>query len=202
MSGTKDSDDELARWREEWSSLGGASELAEELSRRVERDGKRLRWRVAREVLACLASTALSGWLLVQTRGDARTVVISAVVLVFNGVWITRLLTLHEGSLRVAAAGLDAFVELTRRRLADDLRWIAFGRRATEILVALVAPWSIWVLVSRWDRYRAEPWRAFVGFGVAIAIFAGVWTAARRRRARIERERARFEELVAGKTLS
>jgi hypothetical protein len=30
-------------------------------------------------------------------------------------VWITRLLTLHEGSLRVAAAGLDAFVELTRR---------------------------------------------------------------------------------------
>lgn len=56
--------------------------------------------------------------------------------------------------------------------------------------------------VAHYPAYRAEPWRAFVGFGTAAAILLGVFVTNRRKRRKLEAERERFESLVAERTLS
>lgn len=192
----KPQDEELEMWTKEWQSLGGREGLAEELSARVTRDAKRIRRSVVTEFSAAAFSTALSGWLLVKTQGSVVVVVVVAGILLFNGVWLTRLLTLRENESRGLADGVEGFVALTRRRADNDMRWNRFARNATLALTALVIPWSGWAYFAHREAYAAAPWRAVVGFGTAFAILAGVFFFNERRRRVLEADRARFERLV------
>lgn len=190
-------DIELSRWQSEWQSLGGRQGLAKELSARVVRDGKRIRRGLAAEVAGGLFAAALSIALVIRMRGEAVTTVVCAGVLVFTGVWTSRVFTLRQGSLRATTEGLDTFVELTRRRLDDELRWIGFGTRAMQVLAALLVPWAVWALVARWAIYSAEPWRGIVGFGTAGVILAATFLKYRIKRRSLLQDRERFEALVA-----
>ena len=190
-------DHELETWRSEWQSMGGRSGLAVDLAARVARDGTRIRRGLALEIAGGLFAVGLATALVVRMHGEPVTAVVCAAVLVFIGVWTTWVLTLRHGSLRATAEGLDTFVALTRRRLDDDLRWVAFGARAMQIFAALLVPWAAWALAARWAMYSAEPWRAFVGFGTAAAILAFSLLKYRVKRRALVAERARFEALVA-----
>lgn len=194
-------DVELERWKREWQELGGRDGLAKELAERVVKDGRRLRRGAALEIAAAAFSTAICAWLLVRTHGDLLVVTVCSAILIFNGVWVTRMLTLRQGSLRAVGTGLDAFLDLTRRRLADDLKWIAFGRRSTVVLALFLAPWAVWMFVSHYERYRAEPWRGFVGFGVAAAILIGLFVYQGRKLRALEADRERLESVVAERTI-
>ena len=112
------------------------------------------------------------------------------------------MLTLRQGSLRAAGTGLDAFVELTRRRLADDLKWNAFGRRSTLALALFLLPWSVWMFLRHYDKYVAEPWRAFVGFGTVAVILGGLLAYQRHKQRALEADRERLESLVAERTIT
>ncbi len=190
-------DHELSRWQLEWQSMGGQEGLASELSTRVVRDGKRIRRSLTMEVAGGLFAVGLSIALVVRMRGEAVTTVVCAGVLVFTGVWTSRIVALRQGSLRATTEGLDTFVELTRRRLDDDLRWVVFATRAMQILTALLVPWAIWALVARWAVYTAEPWRGIVGFGTAGVLVAASFLKYRIKRRSVLQDRERFEALVA-----
>lgn len=194
-------DKELEMWTKEWQSLGGREGLAEELSTRVTRDAKRIRRSVVIEFAAAAFSTSLGAWLVVEAKGSLVVVVVVAGILLFNGVWLTRLVTLRENESRGLADGVDGFVALTRRRADNDMRWNRFARNAMLALTALVIPWSGWAFLARREMYAAEPWRAVVGFGTAFSILAGVFFFNERRKRKLEADRARFERLVDERTL-
>lgn len=205
--GDGDEAKELADWQREWQELGGEKELATELVTRVARDGRRIRRGVIIEILATLFSSTLCIWFMSRSRGELVTIVVCAGILVFNGVWVTRLLTLREGTLRarrpsVEGKGLDAFVELTRRRLNDDLKWNTFATWTTRVLAIALVPWSIWAYVARFAMYKAEPWRAIVGFGTAFGILLVLFVVQRRKRKKLVAEVERFEGLVAERSLA
>lgn len=194
-------DVELSGWRAEWQRLGGRHDLARDLSARVARDGCRIRRELLREVAASALGGGVALWLLLRSHGDAVTVTGAAGVLVFLGVWLTRLVTLREGAGHVGE-GLDAFVALTRRRLTDDARWQAFQARALVVLTALIAPWSLWAFFHREVAYRAEPWRAWVGFGGVFVILLALTLHGRKKARDVAAARARFESLVGEGTLA
>ena len=193
-------DVELAGGRKEWASLGGRDEIAKELAVRVVKDGRRISRGIAIELAAGALATGTCVWMLARSRGELVTVVLCAAILIFVGVWCTRLLTLRKGTIAAADTGLDAFIELTRRRLEDDLRWSAFSKRAMVAMSIFVVPWGVWAVVARWELYRAEPWRAVVGFGGAALVWAGCYVLVERRRVKLEAERERFLTLVAERT--
>jgi hypothetical protein len=195
-------ENELETWRGEWQSLGGREGLTRELAARVAKDGRRIKRAAAIEVLAAALSSSASLWMAIGSHGAPVLVGLCAGIFLFNGVWLTRLFTLREGERSGLGDGLDAFVERTRRRLQDDLRWIAFARRATIGLGLALVPWSAWMLSAGWSVYRAEPWRAGVGFGGIVVILGFIFAALRSKRATIAAERERFEALVAERTLA
>lgn len=195
-------ENELETWRGEWQSLGGREGLTRELAARVAKDGRRIKRSVATEVTAAAFSSSVSIWMAITSHGAHVIVALCAGIFLFNGVWLTRLFTLREGESSGLGDGLDAFVERTRRRLQDDLRWNTFARRAAIALGVATVPWSAWMLVVGWSVYRAEPWRAGVGFGGIVVILGFVFAWLRSKRTAIAAERERFEALVAERTLA
>ena len=193
-------DKELEGWRSEWQSLGGRQGFADDLARNVARDARRIRRGVATEIAGGVFAASISVWLISSAHGELVSTFTGAGVLVFCGVWTTRLLTLRQAG--PSGEGLDGFIELTRRRMTDDLRWSRFTRRTTKVLAALLVPWSAWAFVTRHAMYRAEPWRGLVGFGGVAIILAGLYVWQRRKHRKLETERDRFESVVAERTLA
>lgn len=194
---TPEADAELSTWRGEWQALGGKDDLASELVARAVKDGKRLRRSAATEVLAATISSSLCLWLIVRTHGALEVVAMTGLILLFNGAWLTHFFTLRSDLFRPSAEGIDAFVALTRKRLAAEQRWMRFARRWTAALAAAVVPWSIWVYLAHRDAYEAAPWRAVVGFGTAFVIFAGMFLYSFRKERKLRREEESFERHVA-----
>jgi hypothetical protein len=194
-------DPELESWKKEWQSLGGKERLAEELTARVAKDGRRLKLATVREIASASAGVLLCLWLIVKSRGEVVASVVCVALCLYFGIWVSQLLTLRSGSFRAVGGSIHAFVELTRRRLADDAKWASFRSRATQLISLFLVPWCIWAAIHRWPLYSAEPWRAIVGFGVPAVGFTWgmLWNRKKGRLAEAERER--FEALVAERTL-
>lgn len=192
---------ELAGWRAEWQALGDVAALGDQLAERCARDGRRIRRSLYAEAIAAFVSCAIVVGLIVRTRGAPPVTAMCGAILVFNGVWVTRFFTAREGQLRLDGSSLDRFVALTRRRLASDLSLARFAWRANLVMLAMVVPGIAWIVASRLEAYRREPWRALVGIGVAAAIHAGLFAWMRRKRAKLAAEQERFEQLVTRGTL-
>lgn len=197
----EDQDKELEGWRRGWQSLGGRDDLARSLAERVKQDGRRLRRELVTEMGWAAASTALCVWLLVDSGGKPVVAVACAGCLVFTGVWVTRLLSLKYGASNDTESGLDAFVELTRRRLAEDLKWHLFRRRSLDVAALLIAPWLLWAIPERYAIYRAEPWVGVAEVGALIALLVGLLVHLTRKVRGLEAARDRFEALVDDRTL-
>jgi hypothetical protein len=194
-------DDELEGWKQQWQALGGREDLTCALAERVQRDGRSIRRELAVELSAAAGSTALCVWLLVDSRGKPVVAVACAAILFFTGVWVTRLLTLKQGSARAEGSGLDAFIELTRRRLADDVKWHDFRRRCLPILTLLLVPWLIWAVSQRAALYGEKPWLAMLELGALVGLLIWSFIHLPRKVRALETARDRFEALVDERTL-
>ena len=194
----KNEEEELEAWRGQWQALGNTEDRAEMLVARAARDGRRMRRDALGEVLGVVVSSSICFWLVVRTSGAAPVVAVTAIILLFNGAWLTHYLTLRAGLFASSGEGVDVFVALTRKRLATELQWMRFARRWTLVLCGTLVPALVWLVLARWERYVQEPWRAVVGFGVAAAIFASLllWMAHKARKLRAEQDR--FERLAEG----
>jgi len=89
---------------------------------------------------------------------------------VFAALWMGCLTHALRGTWSAAGADARTFVALTRARRAAEHRWFRFSRAITAAMLLFVVGWAPFVLRARWERYAAEPWRAVVGFGVALLI--------------------------------
>lgn len=197
MSDETNGDPELSAWRAEWQTLGAGEEYAAKLVARASRDGRRL-WRAALgEVLGVVFSTTLCLILAVRSHGAIEVVALTGLVLVFNGAWLTYFFTLREGTFRASGEGTEAYVALTRRRLATDRQWIRYGRRWTVVLCALLLPWSVRFAFVHRALYRADPWRAAVGFGGVAVILGGLALWLRYKARKAEEQEALFEREIA-----
>lgn len=190
-------DAELGAWRGEWQRLGGQDGFAKELISRAARDGRRMRRAAAGEVLGVLFSTATCAWLMVRTRGAVEVVAITVLILVFNGAWLTYFFSVRADLFSASGEGVSAFIALTRRRLATEQRWIRVARWAVVALGGVAVPWGVWTFLAHEQAYRAEPWRAVVGFGGAALILAGVLAFTWFKERRLAAEGRAFERNVA-----
>jgi hypothetical protein len=193
----EENDTELSAWRSEWQTLGGQEDLATELVARAAKDGRKMRRAAAIEVLAAVFSSSVCLWLVVRFHGSLEITAMTAIILLFNGGWLTHFFTLRAELFRSSGEGLEPFVELTRKRLATELRWTRFARLWMLGLAIPLVPWAMWVFAAHREAYMAAPWRAVVGFGGAAAIFAGVYVWTRRKERRLKGESVRFERHVA-----
>ena len=196
-----DQDTELEGWRQGWQALGGRADLARSLAERVKQDGRRLQRELVSEMAWAAASSALCVWLLVDSGGKPVVAVACAGTLLFTGAWVTRLLTLKYGAASGADSGLDAFVELTRRRLADELKWQLYRRRSLDVAALLIVPWTIWALTERYSLYRAQPWVGIAEVGLLVGLLVGLFIHLPRKIRALEAARDRFEALVDERTL-
>lgn len=190
---------ELDRWREEWQGLGGRAELTKELAAQAVKDTRRVRLAVVGEVVAAALTSAFGLWSAIGSHGRPAAVVLCAGLFLFNGVWLTRLFTLRGQD---EGAALDDFVARRRQHLDRDLAWNRFARKATIALGVAIAPYAAWIAWAQQAFYRAEPWRAVVGFGGIVVILAALLLFLAKKRAKILEERERFETLVAERTLA
>jgi hypothetical protein len=143
-----------------------------------------------------VVSSSICFWLIVRTHGAAEVEAITGLILLFNGAWLAHYLGVRADLFATSGEGVDAFVALTRKRLAVERRWMRIARRWTLVICAAVVPVLVWILAVRWDRYLQEPWRGVVGVGVAASIFVGVfvWMGHKDRKLRTEQER--FERYI------
>ncbi|MDB4941592.1 MAG: hypothetical protein JWP97_1126 [Labilithrix sp.] len=192
-----DNDHELGAWRAEWNTLGGREDLAAELVARAAKDGSRMRRAAVAEVLGAVFSSSICVWMVVRSHASLEITAMTAVILLFNGGWLTHFFTLRARLFGAAGEGLAPFIDLTRQRLATELRWARLARRWMMALAAPLLPWAAWVLAAHRGAYLAAPWRAVVGFGGAAAIFGGVWVWTLRRETRLRGESELFERHLA-----
>ncbi|MFN7700120.1 MAG: hypothetical protein ACK6CU_30960 [Deltaproteobacteria bacterium] len=187
-------DDELAAWRASWQALGDTEDLAADLALRAKRDARLLHRAAAAQVLASALAILGASALALRSSGRPENLVLLALIALFCGVWLALFFSSRASVFASDAEGLDAFVRLTRKRLAVELRWCTTARRATAALCVALAPWGGWLLWRRWDLYAEEPWRAVVGFGgAALVVGLVVWGLGHRERGLREVQR-RLEE--------
>lgn len=194
-------DVELEDWKRQWQGLGGREDLARSLAERVARDGRKVRRDLALEMVAAAASTATCVWLLVDSNGKPVVAVACAGILFFTGVWVTRLLTLKYASARAEISGLDAFIGLTRQRLADEIKWQTFRRRALNVMTLLIVPWTIWAISERFALYPRNPWLGVAELGLLLGILIAAFTHLPRKIRRLQASLQRFDALVDDRTL-
>jgi len=190
-------DEELLGWQAEWATLGGNGRFAATMVERAARDGRKLKLAAAGEVLAVSFSMLLSIALVVRSHGALPVVAIVVVIQLFSGGWIAHYFNERRALFDAEGKDTAGFVALTRERLEAARRWTIFGRRWMQLLGVIVVPWSIWMYVVNAAVYRAEPWRALVGFGGALVIFTGAYLwLAHKERATL-RERDALEKQIA-----
>lgn len=195
-------DKELSAWRAEWQALGGKDDLASKLVARAAKDGRRMRFAAAKEVLAATFSSAVCLWLVQRFHGSAEIAVMTAVILLFNGAWLTHFFSSRADLFTPSGEGVDAFIDLTRKRLATETKWARYARLWTAFMSAALTPWSVWVFYAHREAYFVAPWRAVVGFGGAAAIFAGVYMVALRKERKLRAQTEAFESNLAGAELA
>ena len=196
------SDNELESWQNEWQRLGQTEASARQLVRRAHKDMWRMRAAAAGEVLGAACSTTIVGWLLLRSHGAIEVVCIAALILLFNGAWLTHYFGMRKDVLSPSAGSTKQYVELTRARLLVEQRWNHAARRWTLALCALALPWSVWAFASHFDLYRAAPWRAVVGFGGAFGLSSGLFWFFHRKRVTLGKKLETFERQVAELELS
>lgn len=190
-------DDEWTEWANDFrgGDEPGAPAPAAMLAR-VRRETWKQRGSYAVELLACVF---LVGFYLLMMRRlrEGWFVAMASANFAFAVAWMGYLTHVRQGTWAAPGRDTESFLTLTRARREADLRWARFARGVTAALLVFVAGWAPFVLSARWERYSAEPWRAVVGFGGAIAIGVAVLIHHTRRIDRASRELAALDSARA-----
>lgn len=162
-------DDEWAAWARDFGGDAEGAPSPAAVLARVRRETWKQRRAYALEVLACVF---LVGFYVAMMGRQRATwfVVMASANFAFAALWLGYLTHTLRGTWSAAAADARSFLALARARRAAEHRWFRFSRGITAAMLVFVAAWAPFVLRARWERYAAEPWRAVVGFGGALAI--------------------------------
>jgi hypothetical protein len=187
-------DDEWAGWARDFqgSAAEGDAATPAAMLARVRRETWKQRRAYLGEALACVF---LIGFYVVMMGRLRATwfVVMASANFVFAALWMGYLTHTLRGTWSAAGADARTFVALTRARRAAEHRWFRFSRAITAAMLLFVVGWAPFVLQARWERYAAEPWRAVVGFGVALLIGVAAMVHQTRRLERAGRELAALD---------
>lgn len=185
-------------WKAEWATLGGSADFVKELAHRVKREDFRRRIAIAIEFIGAACTSTFGVWFAVDTKGDLPAVVLCGGMFLFNGIWLTRMLT---GFRRAdpSASDVAAFVKLTRGRHRDLIRWIRFARWSTLVTGIACYAWILWI-VRRAGATFSDP-ETLIPIAVVAVILAGLFVWYYVARKIIDRRLARFEALVAERTM-
>ncbi|HEX7666156.1 MAG TPA: hypothetical protein VF407_16630 [Polyangiaceae bacterium] len=192
---------ELAEWRTEWNEMADLPAFERTIGERVARDGRRLLVAAVGEVGGAIVGIAGAVWLVARAHGSRVVLWLALALVLFFCMWLGRFFKMRRGLFRAPAESVAAFVDLTRKRLASEIEWMAFAKRSTTALGIASVVWMAWALVAHLDRYAAEPWRAVIGVGGVLAILGGLAWWIPRKHARLTSELARFERIVGRATL-
>jgi len=193
-------DSELTRLQTEWQGLGNVDAALERLAERARRELRRARRSIAVECIAAACSTATCAYFLVEN-ASGPAIGLTAIVVVFNAVYLRKLFQVRGARSRDAARSLDDYGALLRTQLAAETRWLDFAWRATWVLAAILAIWSAWQLLHAREAYALEPWRGIVGFGGIAALLAGTLAWVHHARGRLQLRSRRMDEELARLTL-
>lgn len=177
-------------WDELQADFQGAGEpLRPEELRRFR---SRQRMKVGVELLA--GAVIVAFYVRVLSRAPTPPLIALAVIsLIFTGGYMVYLFANRNGLLRASATDTASWRALLRKRVDADLRWNRFLTRFCVGAAAFGLIWGPWMVIQHAAIYRAEPWRAVLGFGVYYAVLLGLWFGQRRARRRLLEEGARME---------
>ena len=168
----------------------GGKPIAPGEIRRFRRHERR---KAAQEVIAAAALVAWYGVLLSRSPPPA-LVAVAIASLLFVGIHLTYLFMTRSELLRASAADTAGWLELLRKKVDADLRWNRFIRGVCITAFVFGLVWAPWMFFTFESGYRAQWWRAAIGFGgyFALVLFMYAWC---RRKARLLQ--ARRERLLA-----
>ncbi len=191
-------DDEWAGWARDFQGSAAADDATTPAAmlERVRRETWKQRRAYLGEALACVFLIAFYVVMMGRLRATWFVVMASA-NFVFVALWMGYLTHALRGTWSAAGADAHTFVALTRARRAAEQRWFRFSRAITALMLLFVVAWAPFVLRARWERFAAEPWRAFVGFGLALLIGVATMVHQTRRLERAGRELAALDEAAA-----
>lgn len=188
--------DEWQRWRDHYLDTAAPAppppataeaSNPEALAAVVARDTRRL-WRaLAGEIAGALFVVVF--WIVTLAREPLPALLPMASVSIAGVVgWVGWLVYTYRGQWRPMGDTVRAHLAATLARRQAEARWFAFAQAWTALMGLAVAAWAPVIVRARWAMYSAEPWRAVVGFGVALAILVGCLVYYGRRRSRALRE--------------
>lgn len=182
-------DEEWAAWARDFQAdtATGPEPTPDAMLARVRRETRK-QWRAYLGEVA--GSVFLVGFCLVMLGRLRATwfVAMASANSVFAALWMGYMTLNFRGTWSATGSDARTFLALARARRQAEHRWFRFSRGATAVMLLFVAGWAPFVLSARWERYAAEPWRAIVGFGVALLIGVAVMVHQTRRLDRAERE--------------
>ncbi len=165
-----------------------------ELAAQVRRETRRMWWGLVGEVVGALGVVGF--WLVYLAHEPTRAILFMASVSMAGVVaWVGYLVHTFRGQWAPQGDSARAHLAATIQRRQSEARWFAFAQVWTALMGLAVTAWAPVIVRARWEFYRAEPWRAVVGFGVAFAILVGCLVYYRRRRVRALREARAWEAL-------
>ena len=183
-------DSEWNRWTEDFLDDAASASppvAPEKLVDHARRETRRMALGLAAEVVAAVGVVAF--WVWVVSRRPSDTVVAMAgASFAFMVAWVAYLVHVQRSAWSSHGASVRDHMELALRRRHAEARWFTFAQAATALFGLVVAAWAPFMLRAHWALYRAEPWRAIVGFGTAFAILAACLVYYGRRRDRARRE--------------
>lgn len=183
---------ELDALRADWKDLAPA-EPPDRLIASVKKQSQK-------QVRAAIGEVSASAFLVVVCvllllrQPTAPLVAFAMAMSLYVGVWLTYFFTIRLGSWGSAGSTVREYVDRSRRLHAIELRCARFARACMIALIAFLLVWSPWVVVTKWELYRAAPWRGVVGFGIAACILGLIWIWNRRKLRMLLAEEAALAE--------
>lgn len=141
-----------------------------------EKLAKRVRAETRKQVLAYVVEAVVSLWLFItyirQVKSGLLPAELAAALfsMLFAVFWMVMLTRNMKGTWLASAESTDAFLKVSTSRREAQVRWYRFVRKCLIGFASFVLVWGPWMLVEHWARYKAEPWRAIVGFGGIFSI--------------------------------
>ncbi len=124
----------------------------------------------------------------------AVTWLLGFVSIAFVILWEVSLIRTLQGTWSELGRSTHDFLALARRRRQAQVRWLRFVRNCLLGAALFGAVWGPWQYLSFRETYRAEPWRALVGFGAYYGVLAALALWNRRRRRTVGEELQRLEQ--------
>jgi len=189
-------DEELSSWAEDFRAPAAEPLSAEAVLREAARGARQERLAWVSQLGGLVFAIAVFLGLVVRSR-SALLAGLSAVVLPTLLALFGFFIHVRQSIGKNADASVASFVTLTTRRRQGELKLLQVNRAALGFLAAVFWLWLPLFVLSRAERFAAQPWRLAVATLFSLAVFGGAWWRLGRLVRRARGDLARWRELAA-----